>query len=82
MDKPNKIVLSEEYLQYFYKVDKALPVGETGMVDDTLAVSMCGRSAKKPNSVNKEFLKSRIGLPYLKKIGKDINKDNIKAQSK
>ena len=53
MDKLNKIVLSEEYLQYFCKGDKALPVGEMGMVDDTLAVSICGRSAKKPNSVNK-----------------------------
>ena len=59
MDTLNRIVMSNEDLQYFYKGDKNIPIGVRGMVDDTLGISRCGRQAVQLNSVINSFIETQ-----------------------
>ena len=59
LDRLNKIILSEEELQYHYKGDKNVPIGIRGMVDDTLGVSKCGSTSVHLNSIINSFIESQ-----------------------
>ena len=59
MDTLNKIVMTDEDLQYHYKGDKDVPIGVRGMVDDTLGISKCGNKAVQLNAVINSFVESQ-----------------------
>ena len=78
LDRLNKIIMSQEELQYHYKGDKNVPIGIRGMVDDTLGVSKCGSTAVQLNSVVNSFIESqRLTLSGEKSVvihvGKNLN---------
>ena len=56
MDNLNKIVLSSQHLQYYYKEDDSIPIGVRGMLDDTMGVSKCGSTAVQLNAVMNSFI--------------------------
>ena len=59
IDRLNKIILSQEKLQYHYKEDTNDPLGIRDMVDDTLGVSKCSSTAVPLNSVINSFVESQ-----------------------
>ena len=58
MDKLNKIMKSDDSLQYKYRDDPNIGVGVLGFVDDTLGLSECGNTAVVKNAVINSFIET------------------------
>ena len=60
MDQLNKIILPQDELTYKYKGDPDISIGVLGMVDDNLAIALCGTSSViKKNSVIPSFFETQ-----------------------
>jgi hypothetical protein len=59
MDSLNKLVMSNQHLQYYYKKDTSIPIGVRGMVDDTIGISECGNTAVQLNAVINSFIETQ-----------------------
>ena len=59
MDQLNKTAVSDQSLQYYYRGDMNIPIGILGMVDDTLAVALCGNHSKRKNAVKNSFVETQ-----------------------
>ena len=59
MDEMNKIMTKDKSLQYKYKNDAEISIGVLGMVDDTLAITECGKDSIKKNAAINSFIETR-----------------------
>ena len=69
MDQLNKIILPQDELTYKYKGDPDISIGVLGMVDDNLAIALCGTSSVLKNSVINSFFETqRLSLSEEKSV--------------
>ena len=77
MDTMNKTAMSDDTLQYFYRNDPNIPIGVLGMIDDTLAVSKCGKEAIRKNAFINSFMEThRVILSQDKSVLLHFGNDN------
>ena len=68
--KLNKIILPQDELTYKYKGDPDISIGVLGMVDDNLAIAICGTSSviKQNSVINSFFETQRLSLSEEKSV--------------
>ena len=70
LDTMNKTAMSDKSLQYLYYDDPNIPIGVLGMIDDTLAVTKCGKEAIRKNAFVNSYMEThRLTLSTEKKCG-------------
>ena len=77
MDTMNKTAISDKTLQYLYRGDPNIPVGVLGMIDDTLAITKCGKEAIRKNAFINSFIEThRLTLSKEKSVVLHFGKEN------
>ena len=69
LDTMNKTAMSDKSLQYLYCDDPNIPIGVLGMIDDTLAVTKCGKEAIRKNAFVNSYMEThRLTLSQEKSV--------------